>query len=457
MHVHGVHVDAREPLHHPLEPPQHVVEVEHVARDRRERRPDLLAADLVAPAIDPIEQTLGEIGARAEELHLLAHAHRRHAARDRAIVAPRAAHDLVALELERAGVDGDFRGVAAEAIGQARRIPDGEIRLRPWPEVVQRVQDPEAGLRDERSAVVAHAGDRFRDPGGVAGEQIVVLRRPQEADDAQLDHEVVDDLLRLFLGQHARGEVAFEVDVEECRGPAERHGRAVLLLHAGQIAEVEPLHGLGRGARRTADVMAVAPGHQHQFLEGANLFGQLLAIADDGVGRRRRVELALLFLLPVDQPLDAIERDAPVVADDPPAAVGVGESRQDVRAAAPPHVRGIGVEHRVVVRLPVLREGLDDVRVGVVAVGAKRGLDQAEAAVRHDGALQRRVGLEADDDLAIAIDVAGRMGRDRAGDRRHVEHALAALVDEEILQLAPDAFRAAGRGREERFVARVSV
>ena len=77
---------------------------------------------------------------------------------------------------------------------------------------------------------------------GIAGEQLVVLRRAQEADDAQLDDEVVDDLLRLLLGERARREIALEVDVEERRGAAERHRRAVLFLHAGEVAEVQPLH-----------------------------------------------------------------------------------------------------------------------------------------------------------------------------------------------------------------------
>ena len=98
----------------------------------------------------------------------------------------------------RAGVDRDLRGEAAEAVGQPRRVPDREVRLRRRAEVVERLQEAEAGLRDQRPAVVAHPADRFGHPGRVAGEQLVVLRRAQEADDAQLDDEVVDDLLRLL-------------------------------------------------------------------------------------------------------------------------------------------------------------------------------------------------------------------------------------------------------------------
>jgi hypothetical protein len=74
--VHGVHVDAGEPVHHPFEPADDVVEIEHVTLHGPERRADLLAADLVASPVDRVEQTLGEVGPGAEELHLLADAHR---------------------------------------------------------------------------------------------------------------------------------------------------------------------------------------------------------------------------------------------------------------------------------------------------------------------------------------------------------------------------------------------
>ena len=87
--VHGVDVHARQPVHHLVEPLDHVVEVEVVALDRLERGRDLLAADLVAAAVDRVEQALRQVGARAEELHLLADQHRRDAAGDRAVVAPR--------------------------------------------------------------------------------------------------------------------------------------------------------------------------------------------------------------------------------------------------------------------------------------------------------------------------------------------------------------------------------
>ena len=49
----------------------------------------------------------------------------------------------------------------------------------------------------------------------IAGKQLVVFGCSQEADDAQLDDEVVDDFLRLFFVDHAGREIALEVDDRE--------------------------------------------------------------------------------------------------------------------------------------------------------------------------------------------------------------------------------------------------
>ena len=231
--------------------------------------------------------------------------------------------------------------------------------------------------------------------------------------------------------------VALEVDVQERRAAAQRHRRAVLLLHRGEVGEVEPLHGLASRPRRARNVEAVARGHLLQFLQGPSLLGEFFAVADDLFGGRLGIERQLLLLLVLDQPVHAVERHAPVVADDPAAAVGVRQARQHVRTPALADVGGVGVEHAFVVRLPILGERLDDVRIRLVAVRLQRVQHHAEPAVRHDGALQRRLGLEPDDDFVVPVDVAGRMRRDRARDLRDVEHALLPLLDEQRRQLAP--------------------
>jgi len=73
--------------------------------DRREFRPDLLAAHLVAAAIERIKHRLGQIDPRTEELHLLADAHRRNTACNGAVIAELRPHKIVGLVLDRARVD----------------------------------------------------------------------------------------------------------------------------------------------------------------------------------------------------------------------------------------------------------------------------------------------------------------------------------------------------------------
>ncbi len=100
--------------------------------------------------------------------------------------------------------------------------------------------------------------------------------------------------------------------------------------------------------------------------------------------------------------------------------------------------------------LAVLGPDLLDRRVEGVAKGVQAVLDHPEAAVRHDRALQRRVGLEADDDFGVAVDVARRVRGDRRGAvGGGVEDALGALDLEEFGELGPDSQGAGGRSGEE--------
>ena len=86
--VERVDIRLRQPVHHPFVAVDDLVIVQILASDGRELRADLLARHLVASAVQGVEQTLHRVHAGAEELHLLAEPHRRHAAGDRAVVAP---------------------------------------------------------------------------------------------------------------------------------------------------------------------------------------------------------------------------------------------------------------------------------------------------------------------------------------------------------------------------------
>ena len=111
------------------------------------------------------------------------------------------------------------------------------------------------------------------------------------------------------------------------------------------------MHGLAGIGRRAPDVMPVRGRHLDQLAERPDLLGQLLAQADDLLGAESLVELGVLCALDGDQPVDAIERNAAVVADDAPAPVGVGQPGDEARAAGRADRRRVRVEHAVVVRL----------------------------------------------------------------------------------------------------------
>ena len=278
--VERVDVGLREPVQHRVEAAHHLVVIEHVRGDRRELRPDLLPAQLVAPAVQGIEQRLGQVHARPEELHLLADAHRRDAAGDGAVVAPLGPHQVVGLVLDRAGIDRCLDREALEAVGQSRRPEHGEVGLRRGAEVVEGVQHAERGLGHQRAPVLTHPSHHLGHPYRVAGEELVVLGRAQEAHEAPLDHQVVDDFLGLGLRQRAFAQIALEVDVPERRQASCRHRRPVLLLDGREIAEVGPLHGFAGVPGRTGDIAAVAGGHLLQLLQRPDLLRQLLAQAN---------------------------------------------------------------------------------------------------------------------------------------------------------------------------------
>ena len=213
-------------------------------------------------------------------------------------------------------------------------------------------------MRHQRPAIQVHAADAFGRPVGIAAEQRVVVRRAQEAHDAKLLHQLVPQLLRAGLVERAFLQVALDVDIEEGRDAADRHGRAVRLLDRAEIGEIGPLHGFVRVRGRPRDVAVVELRHRREIVQRAHLLGQFLAHADDLVGRPHVVDLGALGLLGLEQAIDAVQRHAPVVADDAAAAVGIGQAGDDAGLAAVHDLRRVGVEHAVVVGLAVLREGL---------------------------------------------------------------------------------------------------
>ena len=208
------------------------------------------------------------------------------------------------------------------------------------------------------------------------------------------------------LVENAFLQVALDVDVEEARDAADRHRRAVGLLDRAEIGEIGPLQRFLRIRGGLRDVAAVELRHRGEVLERANLLGQFLAHADDLVGRPHVVDLRALRVLGFEQAIDAVERDAAIVADDAAAAVGIGKAGDDAGPAAVHDFRRIGVEHAVIVGFAVLREGFVHCRIRLEAGGLQARLDHPQPAVREDRPLERLIGLKSDDDFVVAIDIA---------------------------------------------------
>ena len=120
----------------------------------------------------------------------------------------------------------------------------------------------------------------------------------------------------------------------------------------------------------------------------------------------------LVLLLLGDQVVHAVQGNAAVVADDATTAVGIRQAGDDVGGASGANTRGVDIEDRVVVGLAVLGEDLLHLGVVFLAGLVDSGLDHTPAAVGHHCALERGIGLQADDHVVVLADVTGLEGVD---------------------------------------------
>jgi hypothetical protein len=217
------------------------------------------------------------------------------------------------------------------------------------------------------------------------------------------------------------------------------HRRAVRLFHCAEIREISPLHGfLGIGGR-TADIALIKFAHRDEVFERAHLLRQLLALANYFVGWPHIVDLSALFSFDFKQSVDAVKRHAPIVTDDPAAAVSVRQAGDDSRLPTSHDFWRVGVEHAIVMRLAIFGESLMNIRVGFKAGRLETGLDHTQPAERKNGAFERLVGLQPDNHLILFVDIAGLM-RQHGCWRLRIdgEHALFLFVAEIRLQFFPD-------------------
>ena len=146
------------------------------------------------------------------------------------------------------------------------------------------MKEPEIRLCYHGSSVQPCSGDLQRRPDGIAGEQLVVARNPGKFHDAELQRNLVYQLLCFFLGNFTFLQVSVQINIQEGGNSSDRHGRAVLRLDRCQIAEVEPLDSLSCIPRRSRDVIPVGFRHLLHSLKCPDLLGNFLSLTDHIIG-----------------------------------------------------------------------------------------------------------------------------------------------------------------------------
>ena len=125
-----------------------------------------------------------------------------------------------------------------------------------------------------------------------------------------------------------------------------------------------------------------------------------------------------------------------------------------MRGAAGAHLGGVDVEDTGVVGLAAVGVVLHHLAIELVAVLVGSLPRDADTAVHMQGALERLIGLQADDGLLLGmlvVDVARGMAADAGnGLGVHIQDTtLLALLQEQVKHLAPQVLRALRRAGEE--------
>ena len=407
-----VDIHLGQPTHHLLVLRHHLVIIQIFARNRFEAWSHLYAGALVAPAVDGIQQALGQVGARSEELHLLADFHRGNAAGYAVIVAIVHAHQVIILILDGRRVDRHLGTELLPILRQLLRPQHRQVRFRCRAEVIKRVQVAETSLGHQRAAVHAHSAQRLRHPHGVTGKKVVVFRCAEETHDAELDNHLVHQFLRLFFRQFAFEDILLDINVEESRGTTDGHRSTVLVLHGGQISQINKLHGFARILCRTGHIETIRGTHLLEILQRPDLFRHLLTVTNDFIIQFLYVELFLKPLFVLYQTRRTIQCHTAIITDNAPAPVSVRKAGNDGRTAGGQHLLRVGREHAFVVRLAVFRENLLRHRIQVVTVCLQAVLHHSDATFRKYGPFQGRVCLQPDYDFVFPVYIARPVCRD---------------------------------------------
>ncbi len=156
------------------------------------------------------------------------------------------------------------------------------------------------------SSVHADAGHLQGCPHGIAGEELIIGRNARELHNSELQNELIDQLLRFLLGECPIGQIAADIDVEEGGNSADAHRGAVLCLDGSKVAKVQPLHSLLRIHSRLGDIEAIGGRHLLHALQGLDLLGDLLALADHIVCHHAAAAVLQIILLCAQKKIDTV-------------------------------------------------------------------------------------------------------------------------------------------------------
>ena len=450
----GVAVNASQPAHHLLELSHYLIVIEVFASDSREEGRNLLAVEFIDTTVDGIEKTLSEVGASTEELHLLTDAHRRYAACNTVVVTVVRTHKVVVFVLDGRSCDRHLSAILLPVFGKTSRPKHSEVGFGCRSEVGEGVEDTEAGLGHHGATVHTHTTDRFSYPNRVTREESVVLRSAEEAHDAELHHELVDEFLSFYFRELTSLDVAFDEDVQEGRHTTDRHSSTVLVLDGSEVSEIYVLYSFASVFSRTREVETISFTELDEFLQSVDLLSSFFAELDGLIVHLLDFETIEISLLVCDEVVYTIESNTAIVTDDATTTVSIGQTGDDVAVAATTDVGSVSREHTFVVGLTILGEDFLSPRIEFVAISVEGIFHHAHTTLGEDTALERSIRLKTYYDLFVLVDVASTISGDTLGKTSfNVVETFLAFHFEHFAQFVPKGERVVSGGGEEAVIA----
>ena len=256
-------------------------------------------------------------------------------------------------------------------------------------------------LCDHVAAILTKACHLQSSPYRITGEQLVVGRNTGKLDHAELQHQMINQLLSLGLTEFSCLHIPGNINIQEGRDSANRHGSTILCLDGCQIAKVQPLYCFMGILCRCRNIIPIQGSHLLHAFQGTDLIGNLLTLADDIIHHRAITAVLQIFLLCFDQVINAIQSNPAVITHNASTAIRIRQTSHDMRVAGSLHLIRVRIKHSLIMRLMILIENLIILVIDMIAIILSSLLGHLDAAIRHERTLQRLVCLQANNLLKI--------------------------------------------------------